>query len=61
LPSAPKLPQFKGAAAKTSVPPEGKHYSECFAQTAALQREGRALCEKSKEDVRLGRWCHMLG
>ena len=29
----------------------------CFAQTAALQREGRAPCEKSRGHVRLGRWC----
>ena len=25
----------------------------CFAQTAALQKEGRALCEKSRAYVRL--------
>ena len=24
--SVPKLPQFKGAAAKTGVPPDGEHY-----------------------------------
>ncbi len=33
----------------------------CFAPTAALQREGRALCETSREYVRLGRWCRTPG
>ena len=32
-------------------------YYVCFGQTAALQREGRAPCEKSRGHVRLGRWC----
>ena len=31
-------------------------YYVCFAQTAALQREGRAPCEKNRGHVRLGRW-----